>query len=293
MTGQHSHRQVWLLIAVLLAAPGCDGPSDSAGPGAAGAPAGAGTRSAAEAGRFTGRVALVDGSPITLPGVKYAVTINGVTAVGERNSFSPKVGPDGTFKLELPPGMFYPPFGTITFPFEGKNYVAPLEPLDPVEETRDGAEGIVQNFAWRLTGPKASVLNPDPANATHWYGISIPVLRSIYREDTKAPQTPPSDGTRITWTLTPTSKRIDGADAVPVTMERSTGPNAPVSDALHDLPPANYEVSAVATLPDGSTQRVLVLAAASGAYQPTANVILEPYSNSGEMVTMRVYWVLE
>jgi hypothetical protein len=276
------------MIVALVVAPGCDRKTDPAEVSTGTTPV------ATEPGHFTGRVTLADGSPVTLPGVKYEITINGVTAVGERNSFRPKVGPDGRFKIKLPQGQFYPPFGTITFPFEGKNYVLPLHPIDPFEDTRDGGPGIVQNFAWRLTGPKPQILNPDPSNATHWYGITIPLLYQVYREDTKESQRPLPDGIKLTWTLTPTSKRIDGGEAKPVTIERTLGERASVFDKLHDLPPANYDVTAVATMPDGSTKRVLMLAdGITGAYRPKVNAPLEPYANTGEIITKRIYWVVE
>jgi hypothetical protein len=286
------HRLALVVVAALIGSLGCDGSADSAADGAS---TGTGAAAIAEPGYFTGRVALADGSPITLPGVKYSITINGVTAVGERNGFTPKVNADGTFRLKLPQGMFYPPYGTITVPFESKNYIVPLHPIDPVEETRDSAEGIVQNFAWQLTGAHPRELNPDPQNATHWYGITIPLIRQVYREDAKESQQPLPDGTKVTWTLKPISKRMDGAEAQPLTLERTSGANASVFDKLNDLPPANYEVSAVAKLPDGSTKRVLLVAAgdSSNVYRPTAHVVLEPYGNTSEVVVNQIYWALE
>ena len=285
---------VVMLSAAFLAS-GCGRPGDAADDEAGDAPgeASEATEEVAAPRVFSGRITLADGSRITLPGVRYTITINGVTAVGENNAFAPPVRPDGSFSLRLPQGQFYPPRGTITVPFDGQNYVVPLDPVNPVTTTRSSAPGIVQNFVWRLTGAQPSALNPDPANATHWYGISIPILRSVYREDNKQVQQPPPEGTKVTWTLTPTSKRMDGGVVAPLTRVRATGPNASVSDQLHDLPPANYQVSGVATFPDGSSRRILVLGTPSGNYGPTAVMNLQPYANSGEIITTRIYWVLE
>lgn len=275
---------------------GCDRESGSGGGASAvTSPTAAQTPAAtAEAGYFAGRITLADGSPITLPGVKYKVTINGVTHVGENNAFHPPVAADGTFKLKLPQGLFYPPFASITFPFNGKNYVADLDLVDRVEGTRDGSAGITGNFVWRMTGPQPSALNPDVNNATHWYGITIPVPFSAYREDTQQSVKPPPDGTKVAFTLKPTSKRIDGAEAMPVKVERKWTDRGSL-DALNDLPPADYEVSAVATMPDGSTKPALLYDMDDRKYKPSAKIVLMPYANGGTVCILpaMLHWVLE
>jgi hypothetical protein len=230
----------------------------------------------AEPGHFTGRVTFADGSPIRVPGVEYEITINGVTAVGENNSFQPEVRPDGTFKLRLPQGLFRPAMGWIRVPFEGKSYSLWLEPVDPYKATRESAPGIVQNFVWRLTGQRPNARNPDAANATHWYGSTIPLIAAIYRNDISQTVKPLADGSKIAWTLTPTSKLIDGSDAKPLTVERTWRSGALVFDALNDLPPANYELSAVATLPAGSTKTLLITDLEDARYKPKAKLKLRP-----------------
>jgi len=301
MIGRFSHRLALLLVAAVAGLPGCDRKIDPAAAIPGGKPDGAGVAPvAAESGHFTGhftgRITRADGSPITLPGVEYKIGINGVTAVGENNTFRPPVGPDGTFKLKLPQGLFYPPYGTITFPFEGKKYIADLDPVDPGKGMRDGAAGIVQNFVWRITGPKPSALNPDVNNATHWFGITIPVNFKSYRDDTQQVVKPLPDSTRLVWTLKPTSKLIDGSEAKSLTVERKWSVSALSSiDALNDLPPANYEVSAVATLPDGSTKPVLHYEMDDRRYKPTVKLILQPYANDGAVWTLptMISWVAE
>ncbi|QOV89774.1 hypothetical protein [Humisphaera borealis] len=294
MTGRISHRLVWLLGATLAVSSGCD---DAAAPAVAPAvPPAAEPAAAAQPGHFTGRVTRADGSPITLAGVKYQVNINGVTAVGENNNFRPPVAADGTFKLKLPQGLFYPPFGTITVPFEGKNYLIELDPADPFAGTRDGAPGIAQHFLWRLTGPKPRATNPDVNNATHWYGITIPVNFQGYRADTRQTVKPLPDGSKVTWTLKPTSKLMDGSEAKPLTVERKwTATPMFMMDALNDLPAANYEIGAVATLPDGSTKTVLVEEFAERKYKPTMKLILQPYANGDTVwfVPTMISWVVE
>ena len=289
MNGRLSYRLVLLLVAALAGSSGCDRKPDSvAAPSsgqptetstsasaAAAAPA-ASTAAVPEPGHFTGRVTFADGSPITVPGVEYRITIAGVTAVGENNTFNPEVGPDGTFKLRLPQGLFKPAYGTITVPFEGKKYSLWLEPVNPVKATRESAPGIAQNFVWRLTGPRPSVLNPDVNNATHWFGSTIRLIASTFRDDIGQSVKPLPDGTKVAWTLKPTSKLIDGTEGKPLTVERTWRAGGSSFDALSDLPPANYHVSAIATLPDGSTKPLRLTDLEDRRYKPTAKLILVP-----------------
>jgi len=294
-----SARQCLMLLVALTALSGCDDMPDS-GPllsdNIPKQPAGNFMASpTVERSQFTGKVTQADGSPIALPGVKYTVNINGVTSVGERNNFAPQVGLDGTFALRLPQGLFYPPYGTITFPFKGKNYIAPLDPINPVAGTRDSGTGITQNFAWRMTGPKQTVPNADVNNATHWFGISIPLIFEVYRNDTNQVQRPLPDGSKIVWQLRPLSKLIDGSEAKPIRLERQWNPIAsPTVQPLNDLPPANYEASAVATLSDGSTKTLLLRDKSTTIpFRKTFNIILQPYANSGEIVVPTIAWVEE
>jgi len=279
MNGWFSH---YLALLLVLTLSGCGGTTDSA------------NAASAEASQFTGRITNVDGSPITLPGVEFEININGVTAVGENNNFRPPVGPDGTFKLKLPQGLFYPPYGTITFPFEGKKYIAELDPVNPYKGTREGAPGIAQNFVWRISGPRPTALNPDINNATHWYGLTMPTNYAPYRDDTQQSTKPLPDGTKIVWTFKPTSKLIDGSDGKPMTIERKYSAMSSL-DSVNDLPPANYEFSAVAIFPDGSTKPALVQEWEERKYKPTAKLSLQPYANGNTVIAvpMQISFVVE
>jgi hypothetical protein len=246
-----------------------------------------------EPGHFTGRITMADGSPISLKGVTYDITIAGVTAAGELNSLHPIVDPDGTFKLRLPFGLYHPPFGTITYPFEGKEYTVKLDPVDPARGTREGTQGIAQNFVWRLTGPRPGKRNPQVDDANHWFGITIGQVFQQYRRDTGQSIKALPPGSDLTWTLRPISKLMDGSDAKLLIVERK-GHDRLVDrwDSLNDLPPANYEVSGVARLPDGSTKRLL-LAFTPGTYKATATLILEPELRYGDIRPPTIYWVVE
>jgi len=286
MNCRTSHHWIVLLVANLAVLLGCNGTSEKTGSSV----------SAAQPGHFSGRITQADGSPITLPGVKYQVNMSGTAEVGQSTNFRPTVATDGTFSLKLPAGNFYPPYGYITVPFEGKNYLCDLDPVDPTDGARDGAPGIVQNFRWRITGPKPLARNPDVNNATHWYGITIPVLFRSFRADTEQVIQPLPDGSKVTWTLKPTTKLLDGSEAETLTIERKWN-GFPMSsmDALNDLPPANYEISAVATLPDGSTKTVLVEEFSERKYKPTMKLILQPYATDDKVTILpaMVSWVVE
>lgn len=275
----------WWWIAGLMALQGCDNASGPSSPSSA----------APEPGYFTGLVTRADGSAIALPGVTYQISINGVTAVGENNNFRPPVAADGTFSLQLPPGQFYPPLGTLTVPFEGKKYVVDLDPVPLVEGQRDSGPGIVQNFHWRLSGPKPQVTNPDVNNATHWYGITVPVGFRAYREDTQQSVQPLPDGSKLTWRLQPTSTLLDGSAATPLTVERKWTALNSWMDALNDLPAANYEISAVATLPDGSTKAVLVEEFEERKYKPSMHLVLKPDPQGDRVFFLpaSISWVVE
>ncbi|HEY0009324.1 MAG TPA: hypothetical protein VGB55_11415 [Tepidisphaeraceae bacterium] len=265
---------VLLLVAAFAGVPGCDDGTDTTAAPPDNSSAAAATP-AVVPGHFTGRVTRADGSPITTPGAEYEININGVTAVGENNRFIAEVRPDGTFKLRLQQGMYRPAYGTIRVPFEGKSYSLWLEPVDPYKATRESEPGIAQNFVWRLTGQRPDARNPEPANATHWFGSTIPLIASMHRNDIGQNVSPLPDGTKLTWSLKPTSKLIDGSDAKPLTIEQTWRADATFG-ALNDLPPANYEVSAVATLPDGATKTLLLTDLEDDRYKPIAKVKLQP-----------------
>jgi hypothetical protein len=281
MKDRHLPRLTLLLVTAFAGTLGCADKADVASPApgkqmaSPAAPATA-PATAAQMGHFTGRITFADGSPITLPDLEYEITIAGVTAVGENNVFKPSVGPDGTFKLRLPEGLFKPPYGTIMVPFEGKKYSLWLDPVEPFKGTRESSSGIAQNFVWRLTGPRPHTRNPDVNNATHWFGSSIRLIPSSFRNDIGQKVTPLADGSKIAWTLKPTSKVIDGSDGKTLTVERAWRTNGSGFDLLNDLPAANYEISAVATLPDGSTKTLLLTDLEDNRYKPTAKMVLEP-----------------
>lgn len=280
---------VGLAVSSSLLMSGCDRT-----PGHAAAPSDGQAGAAAKPGYFAGRVTFADGSPIRLPGVQYDITIGGTTEVGEAGNFKPEVAPDGTFTLRLLKGLFKPPYGFITVPFEGKKYRLHLDPVAPFTGRREGAAGIAQNFIWRLTGPQPGALNPDTNNATHWFGSTIPLVFSIFRDDISQVVKPLPGGSKITWALKPISKCVDGSEIKPFTVAR-TWREGGSFDALNDLPPANYEVAAFATLPDGSKKLVVLKDMDDRRYKPKVKLVLQPDENLSHYVYLprQLSWAVE
>lgn len=291
---RRSPRFALSLVAILAASLGCDGGNTSGNPALGDSPAGQ-PAAAAEPGYLTGRIVRADGSPITTPGVKFSIIIAGVTGVGENNTFRPDVAADGTFKLKLPPGYFKPAEGQIIVPFEGQTYSLWLHPVNSFEGTRESTPGIRQDFVWRLTGPRPNIFrDPSPNTAGDWYGSLVPMSSTGFRNDIMQPVKPLTAKSKIVFTFTPTSRLVDGSEAKPVTLERTLRMDGEV-DGLCDLPPASYEVSAVATLPDGTTKLLLMQDEVSTAYEPTARVTLIPgiLTNHYEYLPQGISWAVE
>ena len=282
---------------VLAFVMGCDGGAPEGGNAPQGStPAGkvaAPASPKAEAGYAVGRVTMEDGSPITTAGHDITIAINGTTEVGARVSYSPPVKPDGTFRQKLAAGSYTFSFCTIEVPFEKKQYIFLLEPVGTLyKKDRDSGEGIVQDFVWKLTGPRGTS-DGDVNNHTQWHGGSIGVRFGAWRNDTNkaAPDLP--DGTPITFTLKPTTARqIDGSDAKVVTIERKYVARWKNCDALNNIPVAHYELSGVATLADGK-RKPLLFEVKYGKYEAAMPINFAPDPVMRNVVKPLTGWVTE
>lgn len=286
----------WILIPVLLAfVIGCG--DEAARPtGGDGKPMGnaaAPVAIDAEAGFAVGRVTMADGSAVSTPGADVTISIQGTTEVGARVSYSPPVKPDGTYRQKLAAGSYTFSFCTIEVPFEGKQYIFSLEPVGNLyKKDRDSGEGIVQDFVWKLTGPKLGG-DGDVNNHTQWYGGSIGVRFGGWRNDINkaAPDLP--DGTPITFTLKPTTKKcVDGSDAKVVTIERKYSARWKNCDALNNIPVAHYEMTGVATLADG-TRKPLLFEVKYAKYEPVMPINFAPDPVMRNVVKPLTGWVTE
>lgn len=278
-----------LLLSSLVVLCGC---GESSPPGS-GAATGSGP-AAAEGGSITGRVTGADDRPIAVA-EDISINVYGVSEAGEKVSYAPAVKPDGTYRLKLVPGSYRIGRAVLKVKFGAEMFPFPLVPQGSQwNKDRDAKDGIQQDFVWNVTG-KATEGAGDPNNHTHWYGMSIGMRFSIYRDDLKKPSQPPPAGTKLVFTLRPTSKCIDGRELQPITLERDFDPNrtTPNHD-LNDLPPADWEISAVAQLPDGSTKTVLMQGTGDyPAFKPTIAAKLIIDGILGGMAKHLCAWVVE
>lgn len=216
---------------------------------------------APRAGYAIGRVTMEDGSPLSGDIQDVTVNINGVSEAGEKVHYSPAVK-NGAYKQKLVKGQFSFGRSTVKVKFGEHSYTFVLVPKGSLwNKSQDAEDGLVQDFVWKPTGRAETYgAKPDPNNATHWHGMNIGMRFQTWRSDTnKAPGMLP-EGSKLIFTLVPTSPSIDGRELKTVTLERDWRPKGSPSynDDLHDLPPANYDLTGIARLPDGSTKPLLL-----------------------------------
>lgn len=207
-----------------------------------------------------GRITFEDGKPITGDVQDYIISIEGVSEAGQRISYTPIVK-NGAYRQKLAAGQFRFGRGTIKVKFGETVYTKELVPVGPNwSKSQDAADGIVQDFVWKPTGLRETYgAKPNPNNATHWHGLNIGMSFQRWRSDTNTVPTVLPAGTKLIFTLKPTSRSIDGRELKTFTVEREWRPkDVTMNDDLNDLPVANYELTGVATLPDGTSRPILL-----------------------------------
>ena len=209
---------------------------------------------------ITGRVTMADGTAPRGEITDISIRIYGITLAGANVSYTPVVRPDGTYRQRVAPGQYSFSTSRITVTFGGVQFARDLEPVGRNwNKNQDAADGIVQNFTWKVTGatPHAGG-QPNPNNHTHWYGMSVGMGFQTYRSDLKRSSVEPPAGTRLVFTATATSRSIDGRALQPMVIERVWKATAIThNDDLNDLVPANYDITGVAILPDGTRKPIV------------------------------------
>lgn len=246
-----------------------------------GFPLAAATPPAPRPNHVTGRVTLPDGQPIRGDVRDVTVAIQGITEAGQNVTLTPVVKDDGSYVQRVTKGLYAFSGGEVKLGYNGVEFVLPLEPVGRFwQKRREADEGIVQDFVLRYTGPNPAgqAAGLDPQNATHWYGVSFGLQWQSYRQDTKRVTKAPVGVTTLVFTCRATGPSLDGAPVAPITRELRWDPGQFSRDfALHDLPPANYELSGVATLPDGTRKPLLLLLPAeSPNFTPVLKTTLRP-----------------
>lgn len=211
----------------------------------------------AESGMVVGRVTMADGSALRGEIKDIGLAIQGISEAGERVYFTPVVKVDGSYRQKVPPGQYSFSTSRIVVIHNGIEHSFTLEPVGMNwNKNQDSAEGISQDFVWKVTGatPYGVSNGKDNGNHTHWYGRCVGLRPEGYREDIKStPRTIP-DGTKLTFTFKATSTVVDGTTlSAPIVVERTYMADFRGYYDAADLPPASYELSGTAALPDGST----------------------------------------
>ncbi len=257
-------------------------------------PGSGGSSAAMTAGTIAGRVTDSAGAPIAVA-EEITIQVYGVSTAGEKVQYSPAVKPDGSYRQTVAPGSYRVSSATVKVKFGGEMFTFPLTAKGPdANKSRDAKDGIQQDFVWSVTG-KATEGAGDPNNHTHWYGMSVGMRFSLYRDDLKKATQPPPAGTQLVFTLNPVSPCVDGRALTPITIERDFDPSRTNhNDDLSDLPPANWEITALAKLPDGSTKPLLMQGKGDyPAYKPTIRADLVPDKLTGGMFKLLASWAVE
>jgi hypothetical protein len=213
-----------------------------------------------------GRVLREDGKPISVDDAKIILIISGVRAKdGEKINFPPPdIHPDGTYAQKLEPGTYFPITGLIDVPFLGHAFRYDLDAVRPSggepDPSTDASKGLAQDFVWKLSGPRPGV-RPDEQTPGTRYGGAIKVVYESYREDLKRAVPPPPPGAAVVFTITPTSRLVDGREGQPKTFgpRPYNGPTGLANPVLMDIPQASYRLTAVEQTPDGKSRPLLLL----------------------------------
>ncbi len=226
-----------------------------------------------------GKVTMENGSPLRGDIKDIAIGISGVSTAAERVSYSPLVKADGTYSQKVAGGQYT--FSSARIEVVFKDAIEFQFPLEPVgrnwNKNQDAAEGIVQDYVWKTTGatPYGKSSGLDKHNATHWYGMCVGLAWQKWRSDMNSSTTPPPDGTVLAITCSPTSMAIDGSSPSVTNLELTWDSSKVYpNDDIADLIPADYEITGVAKLPDGTSKPMLFQG--SGDYPKFFKVLKTP-----------------
>lgn len=246
---------------------------------------------------ISGKVTTPDGRPLAGDIKDVAVPIYGVSEAAEKVSYSPAVKPDGTYRQKVAAGQYAFNPATVTVLYNNAEFRLPLEPVGNLwNKNRDAADGITQDFVWKPSGPTpyGQSNGLDIGNHTHWYGLSVGVRANGYREDLKASPKPIPDNTKLTFTLTPTGRAIDGTEPKPISIDRTYSSKSYASIDLNDLLPAPYELTGTATLPDGSTKPLLLQGRGDyPGFKPSVKITVEKDGILGGMWKQPVQFAID
>ncbi len=227
-----------------------------------------------KAGTLKGTIRDERGNPIAVPGVKYYVSISGVSEKsGERVSYNPPVKADGTYSATLVAGTYHSVSARIEITFNKSSYRFDLDPVQDNTADRESKDGIVQDFVWKLSGPHFRYAqNPNPSTFTNWYGGSVNVRLTGWRNDLNKGVEKPPVGTKYVFTFTPMSKLVDGSEGKVVTFERTYTDRGELDNGLlPSVPIGIYRFTGVEIAPGGA-ERGLIFETSYAKFEPQAVV---------------------
>lgn len=197
----------------------------------------------------SGTVRTVDGRPLA----GATIRISGATGAGSGSTVRTQSDRNGNYRLRVRPGH-YNVDAYYDLTFDGQTYrELPLTSTNRGCERQLSQNGIVRHFVLRLTGPLRCAFNFDANEPASYAGGMVLVTGGNF---------PPA--TRVRFTFTPIGPLADGSKGQVLTFERSgamlavSGGRLGQTAWLHDIPLGRYRVSAVATLPGGATQTLML-----------------------------------
>lgn len=251
---------------------------------------------AAQPGFAAGRVTMPDGARLGGRVQEVVVPINGISIAGERVSYSPEVGDDGSYRQRLAPGQYRFGAGSVTVRLGEREFRLPLEPVgERWNRNRDAADGIAQDYVWKTNGatPYGRSSGQETNNHTHWYGAHVRAAWQTWRADINKGTTPPPAGSKLRFMVRPLSPTVHGQPLAPFVVERDWDPRTGNKD-LNDLPPADLEITGVVVLPDGSSKPMRFQG--QGDYpnfKPALQAPLTPGGVGGAYAPLNAGWVID
>jgi hypothetical protein len=209
----------------------------------------------------SGTVRTATGRPIA----GATIRISGATGAGTGTTVRTQSDRNGNYRITVRPGHYnVDAYADLTF--DGQTYrELPLMSTQSSCARQLSQNGIVRNFVLRLSGPLRCAANFDANEPASYAGGMVHVTSG---------NIPPA--ARVRFAFTPIGTLADGSRGQVLSFERSGamlavgGGRLGQTAWLHDIPLGRYNVTAVATLPGGNTQSLLLRT--DGAASPSVEI---------------------
>lgn len=162
----------------------------------------------------------------------------------------------GNYIMEVDDGN-YSVDAEVDAKYNGQYYRFPLYPKDDDNSTEEPAsEGIVEDFVWKISGPRPGV-DPNSEDGADYYGGSV---QHIYLGDPAAGvynTTQLPEGSTVQIAFAPDGPLIDGSEGETLssecTIDSASVSGGDLSCPIVDIPLGQYAVTAIAVSPDGGS----------------------------------------